>query len=268
MSAPTAVTSTRDLLRKASGLPSGALALVTGRLPVRGHGATVLCYHDIGTDPANRTEYYLSPELLREHVEWLRGWGFTIVPLGEIVDRLIAGRDLDGLVAITFDDALLGVGTEAARVLEALRAPATVFVVSEALGTEPSFWSGAARTLTAPELRTLTASGLVRLASHTAHHVELPTADPATRAAELAVSRATLEELGGAPVDLFAYPSGRHDRSSADAVRAAGYRAAFTFTFGRVTPATDRYAIPRFCMSPTHDRFRLARQLARPPGRW
>jgi peptidoglycan/xylan/chitin deacetylase (PgdA/CDA1 family) len=257
-----------DLVRKAGGLPTGVLGLVTGRIPVRGHGAVVLCYHDIGTDPENRTEYYLAPELLRAHIEWLRSWGFTVVPLAEIVDRLIAGRDLDGLVAVTFDDALLGVGTEAVRVLEALQAPATVFVVSETLGTEPPFWSGAARTLTASELRAVTASGLVRLASHTAHHVELPTADPETRALELAMSRATLEEIGRAPVDLFAYPSGRSDQASAAAVRAAGYRAAFTFTFGRVTPSTDPFAIPRFGMSSAHDRFRLARQLSRAPRLW
>lgn len=262
------MTTLRDLVRKAGGVPTGALSLVTGRIPVRDHGAVVLCYHDIGTDPGNPTEYYLPPGLLRSHLEWVRGWGFTIVPLTEIVDRLLEGRDLDGLVAVTFDDALLGVGTEALRVLEALRVPATVFVVSETLGTEPPFWSGASRTLTAAELREVTASGLVRLASHTAHHVELPTADPRTRAAELATSRATLEAIGGAPVDLFAYPSGRYDRASAEAVRAAGYRAAFTFTYGRVTPSTDAFAIPRFGMSATHDRFRLARQLARSSRLW
>lgn len=262
------MTAARDLVHKASGLPTGALALVTNRLPVRGHGAAVLCYHDIGTDPANRTDYYLGPDLLRAHVEWLRGWGLTIVPLTEIVDRLAAGRDLDGLVAVTFDDALLGVGTDGARVLEALRVPATVFVVSDVLGVEPPFWKGAARTLTADELRDLTASGLIRLGSHTAHHVELPTADPATRVRELADSRAALEAITGTPVDLFAYPSGHHDAPSEAAVRAAGYRAGFTFSFGRVTPTTDAFAIPRFCMTAEHDRLRLARQLARPPHRW
>lgn len=257
-----------DLLHKASGLPTGALALVTGRLPVRGHGAAVLCYHDIGDDPTNRTDYYLGPDLLRAHVEWVRGWGLTIVPLAEIVDRLTAGRDLDGLVAVTFDDALLGAGTAGARVLEELGVPATVFVVSAELGIEPPFWSGASRTLTADELRALTASGLIRLGSHTAHHVELPAADPGTRAQELAGSRAELEAITGSSVDLFAYPSGHHDAASEAAVRDAGYRAGFTFTFGRVVESTDPYAIPRFCMTAAHDRLRLARQLARPPHRW
>jgi peptidoglycan/xylan/chitin deacetylase (PgdA/CDA1 family) len=258
----------RDLAHTASGLPTGALALVTNRLPVRGHGAVVLCYHDIGTDPTNRTDYYLGPDLLRAHVEWLRRWRMTIVPLTEIVDRLDAGRDLDGLVAITFDDALLGAGTDGARVLEDLCAPATVFVVSHDLGVEPPFWKGAARTLTADELRALAASGLIRLGSHTAHHVELPTADAATRARELAESRAELEAIAGTPVEMFAYPSGHHDTASEAAVRAAGYRAGFTFTFGRVTPTTSTFAIPRFCMTAAHDRLRLARQLARPPRWW
>lgn len=262
------MTAARDLLHKASGLPTGAFALLTDRLPVRGHGAAVLCYHDIGDDPANRTDYYLGPDRLRSHVEWLRGWGLTIVPLTEIVDRLETGRDLDGLVAITFDDALLGVGTDGARVLEELGVPATVFVVSHDLGVEPPFWEGASRTLTAEELRDLTASGLIRLGSHTSHHIELPDADPATRALELEESRAELEAITGTAVELFAYPSGHHDAASEAAVCAAGYRAGFTFTFGRVTPTTSAFAIPRFCMTAAHDRLRLARQLARPPHRW
>ena len=114
---------------------------------MRGRGAAVLCYHDVGTDPANRTDYYLGPDLFRAHLEWIASWGLTIVPLAEIVDRLAAGRELDGLVAITFDDALLGVLEHAAPLLEEHRAPATVFVVTDVVGIDPPFWPGAARTL-------------------------------------------------------------------------------------------------------------------------
>ena len=48
----------------------------------------------------------------------------------------------------------------------------------------------------------------------------------------------------------------------------AGSRAAFTFSFGRVTLATNPFAIPRFCIGPDHDSFRLARHLARPLSAW
>ena len=258
----------RDVIKKVRGLPAGALALATHRLRRRGLGAAVLCYHDIRTDPAGPTDYSVTPARLRAHIGWLRQWGYTIVPLAEIVDRLAAGRDLDGLVALTFDDALLGVGAEAATILERLRAPATVFVVTDVLGVDPPFWPGARRTLSDDELRALTASGLIRLGSHTTTHASLPALAADARAHELAASRAALETMTGAPVEVFAYPSGHHDAASEAAVRDAGYRAAFTFTFGRVTPTTDRFAIPRFCITEAHDELRLARQLARPPQAW
>src|SRR4051812_2351193 len=116
---------------KLSGTTGAAGALTIGRLPTRGRGAAVLCYHDVGTDAANGTDYYLGPERLASHLDWMQSWGLTVVPLAEIVDRLRAGRELDGLVAITFDDALLGVLEHAAPVLEAHRTPATVFVVTD-----------------------------------------------------------------------------------------------------------------------------------------
>ncbi len=228
----------------------------------------MLCYHDIGTNPANGTDYYVAPGLLASHLEWVREWGFTIVPLAEIVDRRAEQRDLDGLVSITFDDALVGVHDEAASILEAVGAPATVFVVTDVLGIPPPFWPGAARTLTATELESLTASGLITLGSHTAHHVSLPDVSAQERTAELVASRDVLLSRSARDADLLAYPSGHHDRATEEAAAAAGYRAGFTFSFGRVTPDTDLFAIPRFCIGPMHDRFRLARQLARPPAAW
>ena len=131
-----------DVRTKLSGLPGTAAALTLGRLRVRGKGAAVLCYHDVGTDPANTTEYYVAPDLLRHHLDWIRDWGYTFVPLAELVDRIEAGRELDGLCAVTFDDALVGVGEHAAPILAAAGVPATVFVVTDVLGIDPPFWPG------------------------------------------------------------------------------------------------------------------------------
>ena len=260
--------SVRELVQKGRGIPSVGLTRLGRHLPTRGHGAAVLCYHDIGVDRTNRTDYYVSPDLFGSHLEWIRSWGFTIVPLAEIVDRRLSGRDLDGLVAITFDDALLGVQEYAARLLTTAHVPATVFVVTDVLGVRPPFWPGAARTLDAEELRALVETGLISLGSHTKTHASLPDIDPADRAAELRESRERLETLTAGPVDLLAYPSGHHDKLTEEASAGVGYRAAFTFSFGRVTPATNPYAMPRFCIGAAHNEFRLARQLARPTNAW
>lgn len=255
-------------MRKGRGIPSAFLTRVGRRLPTKGLGAAVLCYHDVGTDPANHTDYYVSPDRFRDHLEWIADWGLTVVPLAEIVDRLVAGRSLDGLVAITFDDGLVGLHTHVAPILESRRVPATVFVVADVLGIDPPFWPGANRTLSDAELRALAATGLVSFGSHTCTHVSLPDVTPDVRRQELVGSRTRLESIVGTPIDLLAYPSGHHDAEVEHATAAAGYRAAFTFSFGRAIPSTDPFAIPRFCIGPDHDAFRLARQLARPVAAW
>ncbi len=258
----------RNLIEKGRGIPSALLTRTGRRLPTKGLGAAVLCYHDVGTDPANRTDYYVTPDRFRSHLEWITHWGLTIVPLGEIVDRLLAGRSLDGLVAVTFDDALLGVRDHAVPILESLHVPATVFVVADVLGVDPPFWPGARRTLTAPELATAVESGLITVGSHTCTHVSLPDVDEGVRRRELADSRTRLESIVGATTDLLAYPSGHYDLDVERDAASAGYRAAFTFSFGRAIAGTDQFAIPRFCIGPEHDAFRLARQLARPVTAW
>jgi peptidoglycan/xylan/chitin deacetylase (PgdA/CDA1 family) len=152
-------------------------------------------------------------------------------------------------------------------VLLELGVPATVFVVSDIRGVDPPFWPGAQRTLQTEELRELHAAG-VRLGSHTATHSSLPDLDDARLRDELVRSRSELECLTGDPCDVLAYPSGHHDARVRHAAEMAGYRAACTFSFGRVTDGSDRYALPRFCMGPGHHRARLAYHLSRPPSAW
>jgi peptidoglycan/xylan/chitin deacetylase (PgdA/CDA1 family) len=255
------------MARKRYGLIGAGRALVGQSLPTRGNGAAVLCYHDVGTDPGNTTDYYLSPVQLRAQLEAISDWGFTFVSFREIGDRLERGESLDGLVSVTFDDALVGVRDHALEILSDLGIPATVFVVTEVQGVDPPFWPGAARTLDAAELRLLAGTG-VQLGSHTVTHASLPDIDDDALRHELARSRDDLEALTGSPCDLLAYPFGHQDARVRHAAEEAGFRAACTFTFGRVTPATDRFAIPRFCMGPQHHRARLAYQLARPSWAW
>jgi peptidoglycan/xylan/chitin deacetylase (PgdA/CDA1 family) len=262
----TAIDSPRPTRRRAG--VGHALAALGGRpLPVTGRGAAVLAYHDVGDLPDHPTDYLVTPARLREQLVAIRGWGQRIVPLATIVERLRSGASLDGLVAVTFDDALLGVAEHAVPILSDLGVPATVFVCSARRGVAPEFWPGARRTLDTNELRGLLAAGIT-IGSHTRTHASLTDVDDAALARELAGSKQELEDLAGAPVDLVAYPFGHEDGRVRAAAARAGYAAATTFTFGRTTPATDRFAIPRFCMGPGHTRARLAYHLARPPDAW
>jgi peptidoglycan/xylan/chitin deacetylase (PgdA/CDA1 family) len=101
------------------------------------------------------------------------------------------------------------------------------------------------RTLDWQRLRTLAAEGLA-MAPHSRTHPMLDRLASDRLDDEIAGSREDLVEQIGHPAEVFAYPSGRHSPVVVDAVRRAGFRAAFT-----TRRATNRLA--------DADWFRLAR---------
>jgi peptidoglycan/xylan/chitin deacetylase (PgdA/CDA1 family) len=64
----------------------------------------------------------------------------TVVPLAEVAARIAAGRPVDGLAALTFDDAYAGVFARALPALRARGLPATVFIVARAPDAPAPFW--------------------------------------------------------------------------------------------------------------------------------
>jgi peptidoglycan/xylan/chitin deacetylase (PgdA/CDA1 family) len=260
----------RELLRgswrgRLSGAAGAFRVLTGGRL--RTPGAIVFAYHDVGDDPANRTDYYVSPSMLRAQLTWARAWGLRFVDLTVLTDAVQQGGDLDGLASIVFDDSLVGVHHHAMPVLVDMGLPATVFTVSSALGSSPSWWSGAARVMTRGEILELTAAGL-RVQSHTRTHPSLPMLEDRNVKREVADSRAELEDLVQDSVDLFAYPFGHYDLRARAVVAESGYRAGYSFLNGRVTIGLDRYRLPRLNMWAGQTRSRLAYHLARPASSW
>ncbi len=99
------------------------------------------------------------------------------------------------------------------------------------------------------QIREMTDSGLVRLGSHTAEHTRLSgQVDGAMVVDELTRSRETIKEISGEFPTLFCYPNGEFTQDNVDLVRQY-YSAACTITPGWVTPKSDRYLIPRMCLS-------------------
>ncbi|MGI8594277.1 MAG: polysaccharide deacetylase family protein [Solirubrobacteraceae bacterium] len=85
---------------------------------------------------------------------------------------------------------------------------------------------------------------------HTREHPFLPVLDDAELARSLSEGREALERLAGAPLTTFAYPSGGSDARFVEAVRRAGYPAAFTTRKAPVTPGSDPLALGRIVPQP------------------
>lgn len=252
-------------LPRLSGVVRAGAALAGGHVATE--GAVVLAYHDVGDDPSNRTDHYVSPAQLRRQLTTAVDMGVRFVDLVTLTEAFLSGQPVDGLAAVVFDDGLVGVHRHALPVLADLGLTATVFAVTSGLGSSPPWWRGAARLMTRGELAEVAGAGFA-VASHTRTHPSLPGLDATGLADELVGARHELQDLVQTPVDLLAYPFGHHDARVREAVAAAGYAAGFSFLNGRITAGLDRFRLPRITMWAGQGRARLAYHLARSSRSW
>ncbi|TAK91048.1 MAG: polysaccharide deacetylase family protein [Burkholderiaceae bacterium] len=105
----------------------------------------------------------------------------------------------------------------------------------------------------------------IEIGAHTMTHPILSRIDNETAEREIRDSKLYLENLLQTGVDLFAYPNGKPVQDylpqHARMVRALGFRAAVSTTWGVSTPASDPYQLPRFTPW-EHDKLRFLARLA------
>ena len=114
--------------------------LITSLLDVAFRRGGILGYHGISAGaPVPSPSMHVTQSRFREQIESLRS-RYEVVPLHELVARHQSARSIDGLLAITFDDAYVGVARHAAPILAELDVPATIFVASEPSAEGAQFW--------------------------------------------------------------------------------------------------------------------------------
>jgi peptidoglycan/xylan/chitin deacetylase (PgdA/CDA1 family) len=92
----------------------------------------ILCYHGVSIADEHEwhPELYVSPAVLRQRFDMLRGGGYQVLPLAEGLERLAAGTLPPRSVAITFDDGGYDFYTRAYPLLREYRFPATVYLTT------------------------------------------------------------------------------------------------------------------------------------------
>ena len=215
--------------------------------------ATVLMYHRFGESRYPSTN--ISIEQFEAHLAHLAGGNYTVLKLDDIIVRLRAGELLpDRTVAITIDDAYLSVYTEAWPRLTEAGFPFTLFVASSPIDRELSGY------MSWEQIRELQSSG-VTIGSQTHTHPHMHRLSDEEVRAEISTSNGRfIEELGLRP-ELFAYPYGEYSQFVIDAVKDAGFRAAFGQNSGIMHSADDQFQLPRFAFNEAYgtiDRLKLA----------
>jgi peptidoglycan/xylan/chitin deacetylase (PgdA/CDA1 family) len=215
--------------------------------------AVILMYHRFGENDYPSTNIRL--EQFDAHLEILASGDYNVMALADIIDRLQDGQPLpDRTVAITIDDAYLSVYTEALPRLQAYDFPATVFVATQPVDrNHPGYMSW-------DQLREIQTSKF-GIGSQTRTHPHMHMITPEQVEEELRISNDRfIAELGIRP-DLFAYPYGEYDLTVIEAVKKAGFVAAFGQNSGIMNGYDGYYELPRFAMNEqygTLDRLTLA----------
>ena len=211
--------------------------------------ASVLMYHSIAdTGSPQTSRWRVSRRRFAAQLDWLRENGYRSIGADELELFLADSAPLDErVVVLTFDDAYRDFYTNAWPLLREYGFHAMLFVVTSHVGGTSS-WNrhlGDDQPLMSwEEIREVSSAG-IEIGSHGNRHDPLSGLPPETLQHEAQTSKKCLEERLSRTVVSIAYPYGDTSAAVRHCVRNAGYRLGFGTATGKVTRASDPYALER-----------------------
>jgi peptidoglycan/xylan/chitin deacetylase (PgdA/CDA1 family) len=202
----------------------------------------ILTYHSVDE---TGSVISIDERTFRRHVAWLANGHVQVVPLSQLMN---VPSDEDA-VAITFDDGLASFGSVAAPLLLEHGFAATLFVVTDAVGSS-NVWRGrqdrgipVQPLLDWEQLGALQEAG-IHLGAHTCTHPDVTTLRGDALEREIVASKQRLARELGVDATTFAYPYGAVDQASRDVV-ARTFRLACTTRLAALAPEEDSALLPR-----------------------
>jgi peptidoglycan/xylan/chitin deacetylase (PgdA/CDA1 family) len=166
-------------------------------------------------------------------MDWLASSGYHPVDFNDLRAYFSGVMPLPAKpLVITLDDGYADLYTTAYPILQAHEFKAVAYIVTSFVGQ--------ARYVTAAQVQEMDRHG-IQIASHTVDHANVAKASLYWATAQLAASKAWLENLTGHSVVDFAYPSGKFSGTAIAALQATGYDTAVTELPGTVHSRADRY---------------------------
>lgn len=209
----------------------------------------ILLYHRFGPTVADGMT--ITTPVFEAQMRYLHDNGYTVIPLRRLVDYYRGKAAAPGLksVVIVADDAHKSVYSDMLPIVRKYRYPVTVF-------SYPSAISNAKYAMTWDQLRSLKATGLFEIQSHTYWHPNFkrerrklsPLALDSLITTQLKKSKSRLETELGATVDMLAWPFGIYDDYLIKKAAEAGYVASFTIERRHATARDSVMKLPRYLL--------------------
>ena len=236
----------------------------------------ILMYHSIAaSSTASLRDLTVDPSQFDEQLAALRGAGARLVGVDEVPGLLAGHAHADGgpTVAITIDDGLADVATDALPVLARYDAPATLFVPTAFVGASAGWLRGeeARRPMLEWSALTELADAGMEIGSHGHRHLAADVNDPELIRADALRSRAELQDRLGREIRSFGFPFGYGPPAARAAVRRAGFAQACVVADLPAQAGDDRFALPRLHVGPEttpEALLRLVHHRPSSPARW
>ncbi len=224
--------------------------------PVNSDGVPVLLYHHMLEDEDKNTEKWAGNEItiatseFRRHMQMLTAGGYNVVTADELV-AYVRGEILlpNKSIMLCFDDGYKSNTYYAAPILREFGFSATMFAIMDFYDGEYSeeYDVDSLQHVTERDLESN--SDVIHQQCHTYYnHNHLPEQSFNQIYDDLMLSQNLYK------CDYFAYPYGDNNDTAVSAVKAAGFKAAFSTVERNATPGCDIYLIPRYTViSPMSD---------------
>lgn len=198
----------------------------------------VLAYHKIDEPTADikLRGAFTSPRNFAKQMSYLKKQGFEFYTASELIDFYRQhGAFPRQAVALTFDDGWKDNYTNAFPIMKKLGIRATIFLVPSCIGEKSAKvvgdGEGERLHLASEDITEMSEYG-IEFGSHTLNHKLLHKASDEEVEFEVTESKKEIENLLCKPCRVFAYPAGFFTDAAQNAVKRAGYAAAFSTVYG------------------------------------
>lgn len=203
----------------------------------------VLMYHSINYEMGNELRVPL--EKFEEQMKYLKDDGYVTLTLDELYYFFISNKPVpEKSVVITFDDGYQDNYTNGYPVIKKYGLKATVFVITSTIDKNT-------KCLNSTELKEMQGYG-IDIESHTVNHEELNGLSYEKQLETLNKSKKDLENILNKKVYYLAYPVGKWDNNSIEALKNAGYRMAFTTKNSKSNKSDGLYTLNRVRVSASY----------------
>jgi peptidoglycan/xylan/chitin deacetylase (PgdA/CDA1 family) len=202
----------------------------------------VLMYHHIEPRAKAIIEKHstlsVDSDRFERQLQYLVEQKYQLVKAGDLVNSLRTGQNNPGKTAvITIDDGYLDAYEYVFPLVEKYNLIVNLMVPTGLVGS-PGY-------LTWPQLKEMTASGLVYVYSHTRSHWQLTKADRKKLEQEILGAQADLKDHLGLTENILTYPYGAYNQTVLDFLEEHDYPAAFSTIKGRQSCLANILTLPR-----------------------